>query len=50
VDEQTFNDEPTSVEGSQGSVVRIFRQLTNNTVPLPTRDNDIAITKEVFLN
>jgi hypothetical protein len=48
VDEQTFNDEPTSVEGSQGSVVRIFRQLTNNTVPLPTRDNDVAITKEVF--
>jgi hypothetical protein len=40
--------EPSSAENSQGSVVHAFRHLTNNTVPLPSRNDDIAITHEVF--
>jgi len=40
--------EPSSAENSQGSVIRAFQHLTNNTVPLPSRNDDIPITDEVF--
>ena len=43
-----IDDEPSSVENSQGSVVRVFQQLTNNTVPLPSRHEDVTIANEVF--
>jgi hypothetical protein len=41
--------EPSSAENSQGSVVRVFRQLTNNTVPLPSRNDDVTMTDEVII-
>lgn len=46
---ERIDQEPSSAENSQGSVVRVFQQLTNNTVPLPSRNDDVTMTDEVII-